>query len=109
VGEDLTHPGWCDPVHCTATVQKPEYRAGETGFHRSAPVALAHLPSVGLLVFDSEINPLMAHLSQAAPPWDTGALLNVGTADDPGAVTMPASQAHTVLDQLGQLAALADG
>jgi hypothetical protein len=104
---ELKHPGWCDLAHCTATVQKANYRAGETGYHRSAPVTLAHMPNVGFTVFDSELNPVTAHLAQAAPPWDTGALLNLGTADDPTAVSLPIAHAQAVLGQLGGLVAAA--
>jgi hypothetical protein len=105
---ELEHPGWCDITHCTATDQKPEYRAGETGYHRSAPVTLARMPIVGFTVFDAELNPVTVHLTEAAPPWDTGPVLNLGTADDPAAVSLPVAHARAVLDQLADLVAAAE-
>jgi hypothetical protein len=106
--EEIEHPVWCDSVHCTATVPKPHYRAGETGYHRSAPVTLEYMPNAGMLVFDPELNPVSAHLERAAPPWDTGTFLNIGTADDPGAVSLPVGQAQSVLRQLLALTAIED-
>ena len=102
---ELQHPPWCDLSHCTATAPKPRYRAGETGYHRSAPVTLERVPNVGFTVFDAELNPLTAHLAEAAPPWDTGAFLNIGTPEDPSAVTLPVGDAEAVLSQLAGLVA----
>lgn len=105
--EALRHPSWCDPAHCTATLPRPEYRAGETGHHRSTPVTVEHVPSLGDVVFDSELNPLVAHLSQPAPPWDPVTYLNVGTVADPDALSLPTARAWAVLRQLGALLELA--
>lgn len=103
----LEHPRWCDPAHCTATVARPEYRAGETGFHRSAPVTIEQVPSAGDVVFDRELNPLVVHLSQPAPPWDPVTLLNIGTMVDPDFLSLPAASARAVLLRLGALVELA--
>jgi hypothetical protein len=107
--EELEHPAWCDPVHCTATVQKPRFRAGETGYHRSMSMTLEHMPNVGTLIFDPELNPVTAHLEQAAPPWDTGTFLSIGTLEEPGAVSLPLDQAQAVLRQLLALTTAGDG
>jgi GDP-L-fucose synthase len=40
------------------------------------------MPTAGYVIFDHEINPLLAHLSEPAAPWDTGPLLNIGTGTD---------------------------
>ena len=103
---ELEHPGWCDPAHCTATVPRPEYRAGETGFHRSAPVPIDGVPNVGDVVFDTDLNPLMAHLARPAPPWEPVTFLNVGTVADPQVLSLPATAARAALRQLGALVAL---
>ena len=105
--EELKHPRWCDQAHCTATTPRPEYRAGETGYHRSAPVPVDHVPNVGDVVLDPDINPLVAYLSQPAPPWDPVTFLNVGTAADPEFLSLPTTQAQAALRQLGTLIALA--
>lgn len=105
--EDLEHPDWCDPAHCTATVPRPEYRAGETGYHRSAPITLEHVPNVADIVFDPELNPLIAHLTRAAPPWDPVTFLNLGTLADPQLLSLSTSHARAVLRQLGGLLSLA--
>lgn len=105
--DELEHPTWCHRSHCTAVQPRPEYRAGETGHHRSAPIAVT-VPHVGEMVFDSELNPLQAHLSQPAPPWDPVTLLNLGTNADPEFVSLPVAQARTVLRQLDALLAMAD-
>lgn len=104
---ELEHPGWCDRTHCTATTPRPEYRAGETGYHRSAPVILDHIPNVGEVVFDPELNPLVAHLAQPAPPWDPVTTLNIGTVLDPQIVSITAERARGTLRQLDALVALA--
>ena len=106
--DELEHPHWCDPVHCTATTPKPHYRAGETGYHRSAPVVLQHVPDIGYIVLDPEINPLTAHLAQPPAPWEIGPLLHLGTVEDPQAVSMPVDRAAVVLRQLSELLAAAD-
>ena len=103
--DELEHPSWCDSVHCTATTPKPNYRAGETGYHRSAPIVLQHVPDVGYIVLDPEINPLTAHLSQPPAPWEIGPLLHIGTLEEPQLVTMQADRAHVVLRQLSELLA----
>jgi hypothetical protein len=105
--EELEHPSWCDPIHCTATPQKPHYRAGETGFHRSTPVVLQGIPNVGDVVFDAEINPVTAHLAQAGPPWEPVPHLNLGTVDDPQLLSLTADAAEAILRELGRLVALA--
>ncbi|GIJ70433.1 hypothetical protein [Virgisporangium ochraceum] len=102
---ELEHPSWCDPAHCTATTPRPEYRAGETGYHRSAPVTLDHIPNVGDAVFDPDLNPLVAHLAQPAPPWDPVTTVNIGTALDPQVVSLAAGRARTTLRQLDALVA----
>jgi hypothetical protein len=104
---DLEHPSWCDLTHCTATRPRPEYRAGETGYHRSAPVTVEHIPNVGDVVFDPELNPLVAHLAQPAPPWDPVTLLNIGTVAEPHLLSLTATRARAALQQLGALIALA--
>jgi hypothetical protein len=104
----LEHPGWCDRTHCTATTPRPEYRAGETGYHRSAPVTLDEVPNVGDVVFDPDLNPLVAHLAQPAPPWEPVTLLNLGTVDDPQLLSLAVPRARGVLDRLVTLVA-ADG
>jgi hypothetical protein len=104
---ELEHPGWCDRTHCTATEPRPEYRAGETGYHRSAPVTVAHIPHLGDVVFDPDLNPLVAHLSQPAPPWEPETLLNVGTTADPQFLSVTAARAGAALRQLGALVELA--
>jgi hypothetical protein len=105
--EDLEHPSWCDQAHCTATAPRPGYRAGETGHHRSVPVRIDHVPNAGDVVFDSELNPLVAHLSRPAPPWDPVAFLNLGTVADPELLSLPAARARAALRQLEALLALA--
>jgi hypothetical protein len=105
--EDVEHPGWCDLAHCTATVPKPGYRAGETGYHRSAPITLEHVPHVADMVFDPELNPLIAHLTRACPPWDPATFLNLGTLAEPQLLSLPTTHAREVLHQLGGLLALA--
>lgn len=105
--EELEHPPWCDQSHCTATVPRPEYRAGETGYHRSAPITVEDVPTVGEVIFDPELNPLVAHLSQPAPPWEPVTLLNIGTVADPKVLSLPTEQARAALHQLGSLIALA--
>lgn len=105
--DELEHPSWCHRSHCTAVKPRPEYRAGETGYHRSAPVTVA-VPSVGDMVTDAELNPVMAHLSQPAPPWDPVTMLNLGTCTDPEFVSLPVTQARTVLCQLDALLALGE-
>lgn len=105
--EDLEHPSWCDRAHCTATVPRPEYRAGETGYHRSAPRTVEHVPNLGEIVIDAEFNPLLAFLEQPAPPWDPVTFLNVGTVADPEFVKLTTAQARAALHQLGALIALA--
>jgi hypothetical protein len=102
---ELEHPGWCDRAHCTATRPRPEYRAGETGHHRCAPVAVDQVPSLGEMVFDPELNPLVAHLSQPAPPWEPVTFLNVGTVAEPDLLSLPVARARAVLEQLGALVA----
>jgi hypothetical protein len=104
--DELEHPAWCDQVHCTATVAKPGYRAGETGYHRSAPVTLAEVPNVGDMVFDTQLNPLMAHLTRA--PWEPVTYVNLGPADDPQIVSLPAERARPVLQLLSALLTAAD-
>jgi hypothetical protein len=105
---ELEHPGWCDRAHCTAVRPRPEYRAGETGYHRSAPVTVDDISHLGEVVFDPDLNPLVAHLSQPAPPWDPVTLLNVGTVTDPQILSLTAGRARAALHQLGALVALAD-
>ena len=105
--EDLEHPGWCDPAHCTATVLKPGYRAGETGYHRSAPIKLEHVPNVADLVFDPELNPLIAHLTRAGPPWDPVTFLNLGTLAEPQLLSLSTTDTRATLRLLGELLALA--
>ena len=102
---ELEHPSWCDRAHCTATVPRPEYRAGETGYHRSAPVTLDRVPNVGDVVLDPDLNPLVAHLAQPAPPWDPVTVLNLGTVADPQLVSIPADRARDTLRQLDALVA----
>jgi hypothetical protein len=104
---ELEHPSWCDPAHCTATRPRPEYRAGETGYHRSAPVTVKHIPNLGDVVFDPDLNPLVAHLAQPAPPWDPATLLNIGTVAEPRLLSLTATRAWAALQQLGALVALA--
>ena len=104
---ELEHPRWCDPAHCTATTPKTGYRTGETGHHRSAPVTVEHVPSLGEVVFDAELHPLVAHLSQPAPPWDPVTYLHVGTMAEPAFLSLPAVQARAALHQFGALVALA--
>lgn len=104
---DLEHPGWCDRTHCTATRPRPEYRAGETGYHRSAPVAVDHVPNLGDRVFDPDLNPLLAHLAQPAPPWDPVTLLNIGTVAEPNLLSLTVTRARATLHQLDALLALA--
>jgi hypothetical protein len=104
---ELEHPSWCDRTHCTATKPRPEYRAGETGFHRSAPVAVEHIPNVGDLIFDAVLNPLLAHLSQPAPPWDPETFLNVGTLAEPQLLSVSTTRARAALRQFGALIASA--
>ncbi|GIJ45370.1 hypothetical protein Val02_22560 [Virgisporangium aliadipatigenens] len=108
---ELEHPGWCDRAHCTATRPRPEYRAGETGHHRSAPVQVDGVPCLGDVVFDPDLNPLVAHLSQPAPPWDPVTFLNVGTTAEPDLLSLPAAGAREALRRLGALVevAAADG
>ena len=103
---ELEHPSWCDLTHCTATRPRPEYRAGETGYHRSAPVTVEHVPNLGDVVFDPELNPLVAHLAQPAPPWDPVTLLNIGTVAEPHLLSLAAPRALAALQQLGALVAL---
>ncbi len=105
--EDVEHPGWCDLAHCTATVPKPGYRAGETGYHRSAPIKLEHVPSVAEIVFDAELNPLIAHLSRACPPWEPVTFLNLGTLAEPQLVSLSTAHTRATMGQLGELLALA--
>ncbi|MBT8228328.1 MAG: hypothetical protein HKP61_04485 [Dactylosporangium sp.] len=105
--EELEHPRWCDRAHCTATGPRPGYRAGETGYHRSAPVAVEDVPGLADVIFDRELNPLVAHLSQPAPPWDPVTLLNVGTAADPACLSLPTARALAALHTLGALLASA--
>jgi hypothetical protein len=105
--EELEHPGWCDQKHCTATVPRPEYRAGETGYHRSVPITVEDVPNVGDVVFDPELNPLVAHLSRPAPPWDPVTFLNLGTVADPEHLSLPTAHARAALRQLEALLALA--
>jgi hypothetical protein len=107
VVEELEHPSWCDQAHCTATASRPEYRAGETGYHRSVPIRVEHVPNVGDVVFDPELNPLLAHLSRPAPPWGPVTFLNLGTAADPELLTLPTAQARAVLRQLEAFVSLA--
>jgi hypothetical protein len=107
VVQELEHPDWCDRAHCTASQPRPGYRAGETGYHRSAPVTLDQVPSVAEVVFDAELNPLVAHLSQPAPPWDPVTYLNVGTAADPEFLSLPTTRARGTLRELATLVALA--
>jgi len=105
--DELEHPGWCDQAHCTATAPRPGYRAGETGYHRSVPVRIEHVPNAGDVVFDAELNPLVAHLSRPAPPWDPVTFLNLGTVADPDLLSLPAARAAAALRQLAALLALA--
>jgi hypothetical protein len=104
---ELEHPSWCDRTHCTATKPRPEYRAGETGFHRSAPVTVEHIPNVGNVIFDPDLNPLLAHLSQPAPPWDPETFINVGTVAEPDLLSLTTTRASIALQQLGALVASA--
>jgi hypothetical protein len=104
---EIEHPSWCDQAHCTATTPRATYRAGETGYHRSAPVPVDQVPNAGDVVLDPELNPLVAHLSQPAPPWDPVPFLNVGTAADPEFLSLPTAQAQAALRQLDALLALA--
>ncbi len=101
---ELEHPSWCDLAHCTATRPRPEYRAGETGYHRSAPVTVEQIPNVGDVVFDPELNPLLAHLAQPAPPWEPVTLLNIGTVVEPHLLSLPITRARAALRQLVALA-----
>jgi hypothetical protein len=105
---ELEHPSWCNRAHCTATGPRPEYRAGETGYHRSAPITVEHVPNVGDVVFDPDLNPLVAHLAQPAPPWDPVTLLNVGTVAEPDLLSLTAARARVALQQLGTLISLAE-
>jgi hypothetical protein len=104
---ELEHPSWCDQAHCTATTPRPEYRAGETGYHRSAPVMVEHIPSVGDVVFDPVLNPVLAHLAQPAPPWDPVTFVNIGTVAEPRLLSLSATRARAALQQLGGLVAMA--
>ena len=104
---ELEHPTWCDRTHCTATLPRPEYRRGETGYHRSAPVTVDGIPNVGDVVFDPDLHPLIAHLAQPAPPWEPVTQLNIGTALEPNLVSLTAAQARDALQLLGALVALA--
>jgi hypothetical protein len=105
--ETLEHPRWCDRSHCTATVPRPEYRAGETGFHRSAPITVGDIPNVGDIVLDPDLNPLVAFLAQPAPPWEPVTYLKVGTMAEPEFLSLTAAQARAAMRQLDALVTLA--
>jgi hypothetical protein len=66
-------------------------------------VAVEHVPHLGDVVFDPELNPLVAHLAQPAPPWEPVTFLNVGTVADPELLSLSSAQARAALHQLGAL------
>jgi hypothetical protein len=72
-------------------------------------VTVEHIPNVGDVVFDPELSPLVAHLAQAAPPWDPVTHLNIGTVAEPQLLSLTAIRARAALHQLGALVALAAG
>jgi hypothetical protein len=65
------------------------------------------VPNAGDVVFDAELNPLVAHLSRPAPPWDPVTFLNLGTVADPELVSLPAAPARAAVRRLDALLALA--
>jgi hypothetical protein len=75
--------------------------------HTAPPVTVKHIPNLGDVVFDSDLNPLIAHLAQPAPPWDPATLLNIGTVAEPHLLSLTTTQATAALQQLGALVALA--
>jgi hypothetical protein len=107
--EELEHRQLVRPGALHRDGAEAAYRAGENGYHRSVPIRVEHVPNAGDVVFDPELNPLVAHLSRPAPPWDPVTFLNLGTVADPELVSLPAAQARAALRQLEAFLALAPG